>query len=289
MPEIVELVAADAATAVDLERGGRLASLRVGGLELLVTSPNDNDRSMGWGSFLMAPWPGRLAGGRLAWRGTELQLLRNHGRHAIHGTVFDRPWRLERSTALMCELAIELERDRWPFGGSVRQSIALSSGALHLSAEVVAEVPMPAAIGWHPWFRRTIGTDDGSRVRLSLQAQGRLERLAMIPTGRVLSPQGPSDLHRGPTLGQRRLDDTFVGVEGTPRLAWPELTLAFEIPPPLSVVTVYTPGNAVCVEPQTAWPNALALSGSEAERAGAAIVEPGRPLRIGWTLRWERG
>ncbi|HYL40555.1 MAG TPA: hypothetical protein VET90_04535 [Candidatus Binatus sp.] len=289
MAEIVELITADASTAVDLERGGRVASLRVHGLELLVTAPTESDRSIGWGSFLMAPWPGRLADGRLRWRGSELALPRNHGRHAIHGALFDRPWQLLRATRSACELAAELPRDRWPFGGEVRQSISLRPGALHLSAEVVAEVPMPAAVGWHPWFRRTIGSDAAGGVRLAVQADGRLERLAMIPTGRVLPLDGPADLRRGPALGRRRLDDIYVAVDGVPRLEWPELTLLFEIAPPLSVLTVYTPRHAVCVEPQTAWPNALALEGANAERAGVALVEPGRPFRAAWTLHWRAG
>ena len=288
-PTVVELAVDDARAVVDLERGGRLASLRVGGRELLVAPPDPSDRSIRWGSFLMAPWAGRLADGRLRWAGEMRHLPRNHGRHAIHGTVFDRAWRLAGvegdGPPARCRLEIELDRDRWPFGGSVRQAIALRPDRLELSAEVIATRPMPAALGWHPWFRRTIGAEDPG-VRLQVAARGRLERRAMIPTGRILPATGSADLRDGPILGRRRLDDAFVGVSEPPVLAWAELRLTFELAPPLDVVTVFTPWNAVCVEPQTAWPNALALEGADAERAGVAVVEPGRPLRAGWTLRW---
>jgi aldose 1-epimerase len=72
---------------VDPERGGRLASWSLDGRELLVGPPTDDDRSIHWGCFLMAPWPGRLADGRFDWHGRTIQLRRTHGRHAIHGLV----------------------------------------------------------------------------------------------------------------------------------------------------------------------------------------------------------
>lgn len=282
-----ELASGEARAIVDVARGGRLASLVVDGRELLIGPPDADDRSMGWGSFLMAPWPGRLAQGRLQFGGRTLQLQRNHGRHAIHGTTFDEPWRLDAASPDACRLSVTLDPDRLPFGGTVRQALTLAPGRLSMAAEIDAEEPMPAALGWHPWFRRTLGQGPDGGVRLRLRADGVLERRAMIPTGLVMPVAGRTDLAAGPPLGRRRLDDVFVGVREPPLLAWPELQLRFELDEHLRVVTVYTPAAAVCVEPQTAWPNALGLAGGAAERAGAVIVEPGRPLRARWTLRWQ--
>ena len=78
--------------------------------QLLVGPPSDDDRSIYWGCFLMAPWPGRLAGGRFDWRGRTIQLRRTHGRHAIHGLTWDRPWSLDDAAADVAELSIELPR-----------------------------------------------------------------------------------------------------------------------------------------------------------------------------------
>ncbi|HJW22489.1 MAG TPA: hypothetical protein VJ506_08690 [Candidatus Limnocylindrales bacterium] len=303
MADNLELAGEDARAVVDVDRGGRLASLEIRGCELLVLPSDGEDRSIRWGSFLMAPWPGRLADGRLhrSWgrpdgrgRPTDptqpvdpIQLPRNHGRHAIHGVVFDRAWRVEAVATDACELSIELDRSRWPFGGRVRQRLALVGRRLELSAEVEADEPMPAALGWHPWFRRSLQVeDDPGRVRLRLRADGVVERDRMIPTGRVRSPAGPADLADAPELGRRRLDDAFVGVTEAPVIDWPNLRLTLEIAPPLSVVTVYTPREALCVEPQTAWPNALGLPRPAGLAAGAFLVEPGRPLRAVWSMRW---
>ncbi|HEY2916117.1 MAG TPA: hypothetical protein VGI98_02775 [Candidatus Limnocylindrales bacterium] len=283
----VELSTDEARAIIDVERGGRLASLEIRGRQVLVGPPDRSDRSITWGSFLMAPWPGRLAEGRLRWAGETLQLQRNHGRHAIHGSVFDRGWRLDAVTLVACQLSVSLDRARWPFGGTVRQVLSLAPGRLSMSAEIAADAPMPAALGWHPWFRRSIGQGRDPEVRLQVLAAGILERRAMIPTGRVITPAGTADLSGGPRLGRRRLDDVYVGVRRPPVLSWPGLRLTFELGPALQAVTVYTPAQAICVEPQTAWPNALGLDWPEAERAGAAMVEPGRPLRAAWTLRWD--
>ena len=56
---------------VDPGAGGRVASLEVAGLELLVSRIDDVLR---WGCYPMAPFTGRLAHGRLAWAGRVHQL-----------------------------------------------------------------------------------------------------------------------------------------------------------------------------------------------------------------------
>ena len=280
---------ADAVRAVvDVERGGRVASLVIDGHEILVGPPDATDRSIRWGLFVMAPWVGRLSGGRLHWGGSAIQLPRNHGRHAIHGLTFDRAWQVDRREAASSELSIELDRGRWPFGGRVRQRLELRPDSLDLAAEIEADEPMPAALGWHPWFRRALADgDDGDLVRLRVAATDVLERRAMIPTGRTVAVRGSTDLRAGPALGSRRLDDAFVGVRESPMIDWPALRLTLRIADPLSVVTVYSPPDALCVEPQTGWPNALGLPGPVAGQAGAVIVNPGRPLRVGWSLHWQ--
>ncbi len=298
--EHLELVRDTARVVVDVTRGGRLASLEVAGRELLVAAPDAADRSMRWGSFLMAPWPGRLANGRIGpgWRldhgrGSRaltdpIQLARNHGRHAIHGAVFDVPWQIDAASRDACGLSVALGPRRWPFPGRVRQRLALRRGRLDLAAEVEADAPMPAALGWHPWFLRARHPGDDPRaVRVRLRAGGVLERQAMIPTGRVVAPSGSAELGDGPALGSRRLDDAYVDVFEPPVIDWPDgFRLTLEIAPPLSTVTVYTPRDALCVEPQTAWPNALGLTREAGLAAGAMLVEPERPLRAAWSLRW---
>ena len=69
--------------------GGRFSSLVVDGHELLVTEGYGPIR---WGCYPMVPFAGRIREGRFTFRGRAVELPRNLPPHAIHGTVFERPW-----------------------------------------------------------------------------------------------------------------------------------------------------------------------------------------------------
>jgi aldose 1-epimerase len=278
---VIELTAGDASATVDVEDGGRLARLRVGGRELLAPPPSPLDASIRWGCFLMAPWPGRLAHGRLAWDGRQIQLRRTHGRHAIHGLIHGRSWDLVASTHASADLAIDLRASGWPFAGRVRQSIAIEPGGLRLEASIEADEPMPAALGWHPWFDR--GDAD---PRLTVAGDRVLEVRGMIPTGRELPVAGSTDLRAGPRLGRRRLDHAYTGVRSPVVIEWPDLRLTVELAPATTTVVVHTPPRAFCVEPQTAWPNALAQPAALAAREGAATLQRGERLEVAIRLGW---
>ena len=269
----VELRAGAASAAVDPTAGGRLASLVAGGRERLITTPDPTSPlpSLSWGSYAMLPWVGRMRDGHLAWRGTEVELPRNFFGHAIHGVGFDRPWDVAAADGRSVELVLRLGRSaRWPFAGQARQRFRLSPDAIECRVEIRAEDAMPAAAGWHPWFRRFEGED----VEVSVPAAATLEtRPDLIPTGALLAVDGSTDLRAGPVLGDRRLDHAYVDIEGPSVVRWSDLELVIEAEPLRSVV-VYTPTHAFCVEPQTAWPDAIRLAG-EGLDTGLAALEPG--------------
>src|SRR5438270_2243910 len=111
----VELAAGPARVTLDPERGGRVSSLRVDGLELLV---NAADSPLDWGCFPMAPYAGRIRNGRFRYAGREHRLPLNMPPHAIHGTVYDRPWKVEHAEATDAVLVTDLG-DPWPWPGRV--------------------------------------------------------------------------------------------------------------------------------------------------------------------------
>jgi len=291
----VELRAGGAVATIDPDRGGRLASLRVDGRELLLGPPDAVDAGIGWGCYLMAPWPGRLADGRLSWRGRRIQLRRTHGRHAIHGLVASVPWEVvEAPAATKAALRVGLDRDGWPFGGEVRQSFRLEPTRLTIEASIHAEREMPAALGWHPWFQRRISlpTELDPRVaadpgpRVMVDATGTLRLRGMIPTGAVDPLTRRTDLRAGPALGRRRLDDVYVDARSPAVIRWPELELRLELDPLTPTVVVFTPPHAFCVEPQTARPNALGLPDAAAAVAGRRVLRAGESLRASIRLDW---
>jgi galactose mutarotase-like enzyme len=274
----VELRAGPNRVVLDPGRGGRLASWTIGGEELLVGPPDDADTSIHWGCFVMAPWPGRLANGRFEWRGRTIQLERTHGRHAIHGLTWNRPWSVEETSASAATLAIELPRDQWPMGCRVRQRVALTPTAIRLEAEIEADEPMPAALGWHPWFLRR------GDPRLRVDAASHQLTEGMVPTGANRAVRGATDLRAGPALGRRRLDLCYLGAGSPAMVTWPDLELTIEFEPAPAPVVVYTPRDSFCVEPLTAPPNALALPALSRFAAGIRELPAGGHCAASMTL-----
>lgn len=258
---VLDLRAGDARVVVRPEHGGRLGSVQVAGRELLVTG-----HELGpiyWGSYPMAPWAGRIRHGAFSFAGTAHQLPLAAPPHALHGVVFDRPWRVDGPDAL----SIDLD-ERWPFRGRVRQRFAVRENGLDVEMTLEADEPMPAVMGWHPWFRRAL-EPGGTPVSLTFDPAQMLVRDAEgIPTGELVAPpDGP-------------WDDCFTGLRSDPVLEWPGLRLTLSSSCPWWVV--YTqPAHAVCVEPQSGPPDAA--------NHDPEVVAPGAPLRHTMAWRWERG
>jgi aldose 1-epimerase len=277
---VIELRDGSTALAIDPDEGGRLASLVVGDRELLVRRAAGIG-PIGWGCYLMAPWPGRLRDGVLEWDGQRHQLRQTSGRNAIHGVTYDRPWTVDRATATEAELSCELGPAGWPLGGTARQRLQLDAAGLTLEAEVRAERSMPAALGWHPWFQRGQG-----EVRISVASDEVLVTRDLIPTGARTAVRGMTDLRTGPPVGRRRLDHTYVDARSPAVIRWPDFELTIEFGPPVSTLVVHTPPIGLCVEPQTAWPDAFDARLRALPGIGLTSLGPGDRLRTTIRLGW---
>jgi len=299
---MIELASSGARLAIDADRGGRIASWSIDGRELLVGPPAPDDRSIRWGCFLMAPWAGRLADGRYqAEDGRLVQVPRTHGRHAIHGLLWDRRWTAAETSPDRAVLTCEVPADLWPPGCSVRHEVRLTGDRLELVAKVTASsagsagaaaapatpgaAGMPVAVGWHPWFRRDAGGSDArGEVALRVDAAEVLRTNRMIPTGESTPVLGRTDLRRGPRLGRRRLDHAYVAARSPAVLRWQDLELTIAWDPTPATLVVHTPASSLCVEPQTAWPNAPALDEHVRERSGLRILPPGQSLAASMSM-----
>jgi aldose 1-epimerase len=278
----VELGGGPDRVVVDPEQGGRVASLVIGDRERLLGGPRPGvvDPSLSWGSFLMAPFVGRLSEGLLAWNDRVIAIPANHGRHAIHGTVFDVAWGVVAQTENTVAMSCEIDQARWPFRGRVFQRISMTSGGLAMEAAIEADEAMPAALGWHPWFAR--GRES---VRVGV-AGDRVLRLneELIPTGDADPVDARTDLREAPEMGARRLDDVYAGVRSPAELCWPDLRLQMAFGPQVGAVVVYNHPEAVCLEPMTAWPDAIRLTQGGCPDTGLVVLGPGQRLSA-WT-RW---
>ncbi len=279
----VRLQAADARLLVEPADGGRLTSLTVGESELFARG--DAPAAMQVGCFVMAPYAGRVrhgllprpTGGSSAATGEadpadDLALPLSLPPHAAHGLVLDRPWEVleqpgDHTVALRCDFD-----ERWPFGGWVEHRLTLAPGALSMTLSAYAEAEaFPASLGWHPWFARRLHPhdDDDALVQLGLTAEAMLARdhEGITTPERVPIPPPP-------------WDDCFVDVAWPVRLRWPgRLRLEVDAGAGITCAVVFThQPTAVCVEPQTAPPDAV--------RSDPVLVRADRPLHATTTWRW---
>lgn len=263
MAETVQLQAGSAEAVVDLADGGRLSSLRVAGHELLGGA---GSAVVEHGSFVMAPWAGRIRDGQLHHDGATYALPtdRTHP-HAGHGLVMDRPWQLEDCGPDRVRLRCALDQ-RWPFGGAVEQEIVLRPDGIDQRVQVHAETQaFPATIGWHPWFLRELVP--GSGAALDFTADGMLRRdAAGIPDGTVVPvPDGP-------------WDDCFTGVTWPMVITWPDV-LELRIDSDAHFAVIYNERrSAFCVEPQDGPPD-----GPNTE---PQYARPGQPLAASTSWSW---
>ena len=271
---MIELSVANSRCTISPADGGRVASLTAEGFALLVERDDEHADPISWGCFPMAPFAGRIRNGRFTFDGNEYQLVPNLAPHAIHGTVFVQPWSVsdlgESVVAMTCPLG-----DHWPFGGVAHQRIELTANGLVCTLGVTADdLPMPAQVGWHPWFVKP------DAARLSFAAMYRRDG-AGIPAGDLMAPPA------GPW------DDCFVDPLGPLELRYDDgdrhvtLTVGSDCE---HWVVYDQPHHATCVEPQSGPPDGFNAMGTSVPGGPAGTpatqLEPRQTLERTMRLSW---
>lgn len=258
---------------MDLGAGARATSWTVGRHSLLAQHGPD---PVEYGMYPMAPWAGRLRENTLIVGDVRHRLPRSYGGWAIHGTVYDSALELvevEHVDGQSRLLARATQHPAWPWPMTVDVEWRVSGRVVTTVIAVHAlDRPFPAVVGWHPWFRRRLGS--GGDLEWSLPATLLAERgRDHLPTGRLLA----CDTTLGP------FDDAFVVPSGTASVRWPgALSIDIDADSSWFVVLTEMP-DAVCIEPQSGPPNGVndGLGGT------IPIAAPGRPhvLTTTWTVR----
>jgi aldose 1-epimerase len=272
--------------------GGRIHQIEVRrrGVWLpLLLAPNDfsvvDRQPLEWGCYPMAPWPGRIDGGRFLFEGRQYAVPVTGGeRHALHGLGVRSAWQVKARSSEHCRMSLDFG-DAWPFGGRAVHEVAVEDDAVALRLEVHATKPgrMPVGAGWHPWFRRDAVA--GTQPRVSVDAIHVYETADMIPTGWLMRVTGDRDLRVDAPLGDRRIDVCYRSPQQT-SISWGSLELTMESSANVGHAVVYTPERGICVEPQTCAPDAFNLAAQGIAGCGMTVVTPSRPLIATTTWRW---
>jgi aldose 1-epimerase len=273
-PATLRLEAGECAVEVTPSSGGRVSALEIRGWDV-IRRDGWTDRE--WGSFVMAPWVGRLREGAVAWHGRRWQMPRTEPPHALHGTVLDVPWTVVSATTESITLATGLGHE-WPFEGRLTRELTLLPDRLvdRLVLRAIDQ-PFPAIIGWHPWFRRRaarLGDGEPSGpVEIDVRAGRRIETDDEgIPTGRIVGPRSVS------------LDDVLLGIDEPPIVRWPGGGPELRLHAPAAAAWIVYTGHpdGICIEPVTGLPDGLNGGLLGAPPAAA----PGTPLEATFEIRW---
>ena len=226
--------------AIDIDQGARITSILFRDMEITLPSRGS---LVNWGWYSMAPWAGRIRDGVIRDSDDVIYQLPVvlDPPHALHGFGVMYGWEDFGKGVARLDLPYPYE------GASVVQQIEVLDNALRWSLEYSSgEVTLPAWLGIHPWFARELGR--GSSAEIDFHALEMLSRGSDgLPTGEIVAP------HQGP------FDDAFTKVQGTPRVVW-EDTLSVTIESDAPWWVVYNEDSeGVCIEPQTAPPDAVNL------------------------------
>ncbi|MEM2905157.1 MAG: hypothetical protein QW587_05395 [Candidatus Bathyarchaeia archaeon] len=252
------------------------------------------------GSVPLIPWANRVHRARYRFLGREYLLPVNTGEgNAIHGFLFDKPWRVTsgRSTSnaacLTCEYVLrERGLPGYPFKLLARIDFQLSSDGFRTVTTVmnIGRVKLPLTVGFHPYLKAG-PTKDGKidSCRLTIPAAKRLEFREMIPTGRLKPVEGTAYDFRTPRLiGETRFDDGFTALSYSDGIASVKLyneTLGFGVElwqdRAYGFLQVYTPPHrqSVAVEPMSGAADAFNNG------MGLIILEPGATFKAAYGLR----
>jgi aldose 1-epimerase len=263
-------------------------------------------RPSGSGIPLLFPFPGRISGAAFEFAGREFRLEPGDAfGNAIHGFVFNRPWRVveHKGARVVGEFQASVDDtsilDRWPADFRIRVSYEVRGRQLmsDIEYENAGGGPLPCGFGTHAYFRLPL--NDGSNVAdtvLTAPVTQLWEVAQMIPNGRLRPVALDQQLAAGLRLDDHQFDTCFTGIRADDdnrvrtRLTDPttgrRVTQTFDSA--FTQCVVYTPGHrqAICVEPYTCVPDAIRLA-ARGHATGLQILKPGESFETKVTIEVE--
>lgn len=231
---------ADFQLTIDIDQGARISSLLWRDMQITVPFRGS---VLNYGWYGLAPWAGRIRDGILIDEaGGQTQLPTNlDPPHALHGFGLISSWQDIGPGRALLHLPAPYK------GATVEQKIEVLDDAIRWSLEYDDNgCTLPFWLGLHPWFARELPR--GGSAEVEFNAATMLKRGSDgLPTGERISPT------------PEPWDDAFIDVRGTPGVVWDDV-LRIDIESDAPWWVVYTEDQeGICIEPQTAPPDAANL------------------------------
>ena len=263
--------------AIDPARGGRIASATYKGLDVLrPEAGSDAASALDSACFPLVPFSNRIRNGAFAFQGQRYQLGKNWegDAHAIHGEGWLRAWEVVDVTGVRSLLRLR-GTGWWPWAYECLQEITVGENgiALSLTLRNTDKRPMPAGLGFHPYFPCTSQTtlQFGANSAAPPMGQGPLVSQPLDAATSFTSPR--------PVSGTD-LDHCYAGWQGSATITQPESGLQVSVTSLRGAhhCVVYTPANQpyFCVEPVSHLTGAFEAPDPYA--AGLELLQPGEAL-----------
>lgn len=256
----------------DPAHGGRIVSCFWQGHPILVPgTPGVPPEQEHAGSFPLVPFSNRIESASFPFQGQTITL---HAPEflmpfALHGHGWRSPWQVSASTPSLLVMEYVHRPRSWPWPYRAVHRVRLSEQCLQLTIELcnLGDGPMPAGIGFHPYFPPT---DD---MHAEMKAGGIWHRARTGPplpsTFEALDPA--ENFFEGRAFSSLDLDNCFTGWDRSMRLVDPAQGLAISMTASqaFSNLVVYCPpGEGLfCAEPVSHVNNAARIPGLPADQA----------------------
>lgn len=234
--------------------------------------------------FPLVPFSNRIANGRFVWNGQTVSIAPNLDgeAHPLHGFGWHARWEVinQDGTSVQIEHR-RSDDDQWPWEYRAVQRFALTVNGLtvSLSLQNLSAMPMPAGVGFHPYF-----PCDADTVYLGLHRGEWSTGPSSLPTALHQAAE-PMDWWNAAPVAARNVDTVYTGREGPLELFWPSRHRMLRIAPSanLPFTVVYTPRGAdyFCIEPVSHMTDAV--NRGEAG-TGLVTLAPGELMEVSMSL-----
>jgi len=233
-------------------------------------------------SFALVPYANRIENGVLHFQGREYSLPRTFKDHphSMHGDGWLTAWRVTSLSRDQATLAYDHEAGDWPWTYGVEQVFALADSGLNIRLTLRNRdtKPMPASLGFHPYFPRMTST----RLTASVAGMWKSDETELPAEHVTGSPL--LDFARGAPLDKAPfVNNCYTGWRPPARIDQPDsgLTISLEASPECTFFHIFIPVGQrfFAAEPVSVMPNAFNRP-EPASITGARTLGPGESFSI---------
>ena len=283
---------------IDPESGASITMLamKLGGRWVPIMRPTPpeaiaNRATSDMSCFVLLPYSNRIKDAEFRFEGESYKLQPNTPEgHTIHGDVRKRPWQVSESDPGCVRLRFESRtfpdiNFPFPFNANLSYEIHESTFRVELELENSGTRRMPAGMGLHPYYSRTL-LDPNEHPEVQARVSG--EYVGLVPTTPAAPLQPKHDFSTMRTLEDVDVDACFAGWDGLATIRWPGsgVEAKLQAEPPFGHLILFTPQGKpyFALEPVSNANNGFNLFADGDAESGVRILEPGQTMAAAFRI-----